>query len=204
MAKGLDTGGMKKGSLKVEKSQLFCSITQSYLTVCDPMDCSTPGFPILPYTLLKLMSVESVRPSNHLILCHLFLLPSVFPSIMVFSSESVLCIKWPKYRSFSISPSSEYSGLISLRIDQFDPLAVQGSLKSLLQHHSLKAPVLRCSAFFMVQLSHLLVTPWMAAHQASLSFTISWNLLKFMFIESVMPLHHQSFQLLFRFDFHQG
>ena len=90
------------------------------------MDCSTPGFPILPYTLLKLMSVESVRPSNHLVLCHLFLLPSVFPSIMVFSSESVLCIKWPKYRSFSISPSSEYSGLISFRIDWFDLLAGQG------------------------------------------------------------------------------
>ena len=156
MAKGLDTGGMKKGSLKVEKSQLFCSITQSYLTVCDPMDCSTPGFPILPYTLLKLMSVESVRPSNHLILCHLFLLPSVFPSIMVFSSESALHIKWLEYWSFSfsINPSNEYSGLISSRIDLFYFLAIQGTLKNLLQQHNSKASIFRHSALFMVQLSY--------------------------------------------------
>src|SRR5574337_1117672 len=94
------------------------------------------------WSLLKLMSIESVMPSNHLILCHpLFLLPSIFPSIKVFSSESVLCIRWPKYWSFNfnISPSNEYSRLISFRIDWFDLLAVQGTLKSLLQHHSSKA-----------------------------------------------------------------
>ena len=107
-------------------------------------------------SLLKLMSVESVMPSNHLIFCYpLLLLPSIFPSIRVFSNESVVCIRWPKYWSFSfsISPSNEYSGLISFRIDWFDLLAVQGTLKSLLQHHSSKASVLRHSAFFMVQLS---------------------------------------------------
>ena len=104
------------------------------------------------------MSSELVIPSNHLILCHsLLLLPSIFSSIRVFSNESALCIKWPKYWSFSfsISPSNDYSGLISFRIDWFDLFAVQGILKSLLQHHSLKASILRHSAFFMVQLSHL-------------------------------------------------
>ena len=110
---------------------------------CNPMDCSTPGFPVLhyPQSLLKLMSIESVSPSNRLILCHPLLLPSVFPSIRVFSSELALHIRWPKYRSFSfsISPSSEYSGLISFRIDWFDLLGVQGTLKSLLQHHRSKA-----------------------------------------------------------------
>ena len=102
------------------------------------------------------MSIESVIPSNHLVLCHSFLLPpSIFPSIRVFSNESILCIRWPNYRSFnfSISPSNEYSGPISFRIDWFDLLAVQGTLKSLLQHHSSKAPVLWHSAFYMVQLS---------------------------------------------------
>ena len=98
-------------------------------------------------------------PSNHLILCQpLLLLPSIFPSIRVLSNESVLCVGWPKYWSFSISPSSEYSGLISFRIDWFDFLAVQGTLKSLLQHHRAKASILRHSAFFMVQLSHPYVT----------------------------------------------
>ena len=100
-------------------------------------------------SLTKLMSIESVMPSNHLILCHpLLLLPSVFPSIRVFSNESALCIRWPKYwsLSFSISPSSEYSGLISFRMDWLDLLAVQGTLKSLLQHHSSKASILWCSA----------------------------------------------------------
>ena len=110
---------------------------------CNPMDCSTPGFPVLhyPQSLLKLMSIESVSPSNRLILCHPLLLPSVLPSIRVFSSELALHIRWPKYRSFSfsISPSSEYSGLISFRIDWFDLLGVQGTLKSLLQHHRSKA-----------------------------------------------------------------
>ena len=112
-------------------------------------------------SLLKLTSIESVMPFNHLILCHfLLLLPSIFPSIKVFSNESILCIRWPKYWSFSfsISPSSEYSGLISFRMDWFDLLAVQGTLKSLLQHHSSKASILWCSAFFMVQLSHPYMT----------------------------------------------
>ena len=107
------------------------------------------------------MSVESVIPSNYLIVCHpLPLLPSVFPSIRVFSNESVLHIRWPKYWSFNftISPSNEYSGLISFRMDWLDPLAVQGTLKSLLQHHSSKASILRCSAFFIVQLSHPYMT----------------------------------------------
>ena len=112
-------------------------------------------------SLLRFMSVKSVIPSIHLIFCHpLLLLPSVFPSIRVFSMESVLCIKWPKYWcfSFSISPSIECSGLISLRIDWLDLLAVQGTLKSLLQHNSSKASILWCSAFFMGQLSHSYMT----------------------------------------------
>ena len=106
------------------------------------------------------MSIESEMPSNLLILCHPILLSSVFPSIRGFSSESVLCIRWPKYWSFSfsISLSNEYSGLISFRIDWFDPLAVQGTLKSLLQHHSSKASILRQSAFFMIQLLHPYMT----------------------------------------------
>ena len=113
------------------------------------------------WSLLKLMSTESVIPSNHLILCHPLLLPSpIFPSIRVFSSESVLCIRWPKYWSFSfsISPSSEYSGLISFRMEWLDLLAVHGTLKNLLQHHNSKASVLRHSAFFIVQLSHPYMT----------------------------------------------
>ena len=117
-----------------------------------------PGFLSITnsQSLLKLMSIESVMPSSHLILCHPLLLSSVFPSIRVISSESVLCIRWPKYWSFSfrISPSNEYSGLISFRIDWFDFLAVQGTLKSFLQHYISKALILRCSAFFIVQLSH--------------------------------------------------
>ena len=127
------------------------------------MDCSTPGFPVhhQPWRLLKLMSIKPVMPSNHLILCHpLLLLPSIFPSIRVFSSESVLCLRWPKYWSFSfsISPSNEYSGLISFRIDWLDLLAVQGTLKSLLQHHSSKISILQCSAFFIVLASSSLDT----------------------------------------------
>ena len=108
-------------------------------------------------SLLRLMSIESVMPSNHLILCHpLLLLPSIFPSIRVFSNKSVLHIRWPKYWNFSFntSPSNEYSGLISFRIDWLDLLAVQGTLKSLLQHHSSKASILQLSTFFTVQLSH--------------------------------------------------
>ena len=109
-------------------------------------------------SLLKLMSTKSLMPSNHLILCHPLLLPpSVFPSIRVFSNESVLHIRWPKYWSFSfsISPSNEYSGLISFRMDCLDLLAVQRTLKSLLQHHSSKTSILRCSAFFIVSNSHI-------------------------------------------------
>ena len=107
------------------------------------------------WSLLKLMSIKSVMPSNH---CPLLLLPSIFPSIRVFSSESVLRIRWPKYWSFSISTSSEYSGLIFFRMDWFDLLAVQGTLQSLLQHHSSKASILQHSAFFTVQLSHPYMT----------------------------------------------
>ena len=113
------------------------------------------------WSLLKLMIIESVMPSNHLILCHpCLLLPSIFPSIRVFSNEPVLRIRWPKYwsSSFSISPSSEYSGLISFRMDWLDLLAVQGTLKSLLQQHSSKASILWCSVFFIVQLSHPYMT----------------------------------------------
>ena len=107
-------------------------------------------------SLLKLMSNQSVMPSNYLNLCcPLLLPPSIFPSITVFSNESILRIRWPKYFSFSISPSNEYSGLISFRIDCFNLLAVQGPLKSLLQHHSWKTSILWCSAFFIVQLSHV-------------------------------------------------
>ena len=115
----------------------------------------------ISWSLFKLMSIESVMPSNHLILCRpLLLLPSIFPSIRVFSNESVLHIRWPKYWifSFSMSPSSEYSGLISFRMDWLDLLAVQGTFESLLQHHSSKASILWHSAFFIIQLSHLYMT----------------------------------------------
>ena len=125
------------------------------------MACSTPGFPVHHQPLELTMSIESVMPSNHLILCHpLLLLPSVFPSTRVFSSESVLRIRWPKYWSFSfsISPSNEYSGLISFRMDCLHFLAVQGTLKSHLQYHSSKASILWHSAFLIVQLSHPYMT----------------------------------------------
>ena len=133
------------------------------ITFCDPMDCRMPGLPAITNSrsLLKLMSIESVMPSNHLILCcPLLLLPSIFPSIGVFSNESALQIRWPKdWRfSFSISPSNEYSGLISFRIDWFDLLDVQGTLKSLLQHHSSKASILQHSAFCVIQLAHPYIT----------------------------------------------
>ena len=141
----------------------FNSITQSYPTLCNPMECRMPGLPVHHQLLElpKLMSIELVMPSNHLILCHpLLLLCSVFPSIRIFSSESVLHIRWPKDWSFSfnISPSSEYLGLIFFRKDWLDLLTVQGTLKSLLQYHSSKASILRCSAFFIVQLSHPYMT----------------------------------------------
>ena len=119
-----------------------CSVAQSCPACCNPMDCSTPGFPVLPiWSLLRLMSIELVTPSNLLILCRpLLLLLSIFPIIRVFSNESALRIRWSKYWSFSLSinPSNEYSGLISFKVDWFALLAVQGTLKSLLQHHSLK------------------------------------------------------------------
>ena len=117
--------------------------------------CQASLFFTISQSLLKLMSVELVMPSNRLVLCYpLLFLPSIFPSIRVFSSESTLCMRWPKYLSFSfsISPSNEHPGLISFRMDWLDLLAVQGTLKSLLQHHSSKASVLQCSAFFVVQL----------------------------------------------------
>ena len=120
----------------------------------------------ISWSLLKLMSIESVMPSNHLILCRPLLLPSIFPSIRVFSSELALCIRWPKYWSFSFSiyPSSEYSVPISFRSDWFDPLSIQGILKSLLQHQSLKASILRRSAFFVVHLSHQSMTTGLFTH----------------------------------------
>ena len=125
------------------------------------MDCRAPDFPVLHYLLeFAETHVQSVMPSKHLILClPLLHLPSIFSSIRVFSNESTLHIRRPKYWSFSISPSNEYSGLIPFRVDWFDLLAVQGTLKNLLKHHSLKAPVLLCLAFFMGQLSH----PYMTA-----------------------------------------
>ena len=138
----------------------FSSVPQSCLTLCSPMDCSTPGLPVhhqLPeFTQTHVHWVSDAI--HHLILCRpLLLLPSIFPSIRVFSSESTLCIRWPKYWSFSfsISPSNEYSGLISFRMDWLDFLAVQGTLESLLQRHCSKASILWCSAFFIVQLSRL-------------------------------------------------
>ena len=127
------------------------------------MNCSMPGLLSITnsWRLPKLMSIESVIPSNHLILCRpLVLLPSIFPRIRIFPNESVLCIRWPKYWSFSfnISAPNEHPGLISFRMDWLDVLAVQGTLKSLLQHHTSKASVLQCSAFFIVQLSHAYMT----------------------------------------------
>ena len=146
------------------------------------MDCRTPGFPVITNSrcLLKLTSFESVMPSNHLIFCHsLFLLPSIFPSIRVFSNEIALHIRWPEYWSFSfsISPSTEYSGLISFRMDWLDLLAVQGTLKSPLQYQSSKALILKCSAFFIVQLLH----PYMTTGK-----TIA--LTRWTFVSKVIPL----------------
>ena len=141
----------------------FSSVTQSSPTLCDPMNHSMQASLSITnsQSLLKLMSIELVMPSSHLILCcPLLLLPSILPSIRVFSSESTLHIRWPNYWSFSfsISPSSEYSGLISFKMDWLDLLAVQGTLKSLLQHQSPKASNLLHPAFFTVQLSHPYVT----------------------------------------------
>ena len=154
-----NTGGL----IRVEIHCFCCSVAQSCPTLCNPMDYSTPGFPVLhhlpdfPQTYVHWVS----DPSNHLIHCRsLLLLPSIFASIRIFSNESALHIRWPKDWSFSfnISPSNEYSGLISWLTDWFDLLEVQGLLKSLLQHHSSKALILQPSAFFMVQLSHPYMT----------------------------------------------
>ena len=142
---------------------IFCSVTKSCLALCDPMDGSTPGSSVL-HCLLEFAQThvrwvgDAVQPSHPL--SPLLLLPLIFPSISVFSSESAIHIRWPNYRSFSftISPSSEYLGLISFRIDCIDLLAAQGNLKSLLQHHSSKVSILQCSAFFMVQLSYTYLT----------------------------------------------
>ena len=133
----------------------FSSVAQSCPTLCDPMNRSTPGLPVHPQfpESTQTLSIESVMPSNHLILCRpLLLLPSIFPSIRVFSNESALCIRWPKDWSFSfnISPSNEHLRPISFRMDWLDLLSVQGTLKSLLQHHSSKASILLHSAFFCV------------------------------------------------------
>ena len=140
-----------------------CSVAKSCLTLCDPMNWSTPGFPVLHYfpefahTHVHWVS-DAIQPSYTL--SPLLLLPSVFPSIRVFSNGLALCIWWPKYWSFSfsISPSNDYSGLISFRIEWFDLFAVQGTLKSPLQHHSLNVSIFQCSAFSVVQLSHPYVT----------------------------------------------
>ena len=149
-----------KKNLSVSVYICCCSVVQSCLILCYPMVCSTPGIPVLTISqiLLKLMSVESVMPSNNFVLCCPFvLLPSNFPSIRVFSNESAFHIRWPKYWtfSFSISPSNEYSELLSLRIYWFDLFTVQGRLKSLLQYHSSKASILQGSAFFSPTLTSI-------------------------------------------------
>ena len=160
----------------------FSSVTQSCPTLCDPMNCSTSGLPVHHQLLesTQPMSIKSVMPCKHLILCRPLLhLPSIFPSIRVFSNESALHIRWPKYWSFSfnIGPS-KHPGLISFRMDWLDLLAVQGTLKSLLQHHCSKASILRHSAFFTVQLSH----PYMTTGK-----TIA--LTRRTFVGKVMSLH---------------
>ena len=158
----------------------FCSVTQSCPTLYDPMDYSTPGFPVLHYLpeFAQFHVIELMMSSIHPSLCfpHL-LLPSIFPSIRVFSNESALHIRWPKYWSFSfnISPSNEYSGFIAFRMDWLDLLAVQGTLKSLLQHHSSKASIVWCSAFFIVQLSHPHVTTG-----KTIALTRKWDLMQFL------------------------
>jgi hypothetical protein len=158
----------------------YCSVTQSCLTLCDPWTTAhqaSLSFTI-SWSLLKLMSIEPVMPLNHLVpSCPLLLMPSILPSIRVFSDELTLHIRWPNYWSFSISPSNEYSGLISIRIDWFDLLTVRGTLESFLQHCSLKATILRCSAFFTVQLSH----PYLTTREAIV--LIIWT-----FVGKVMSL----------------
>ena len=156
---GTDSREMEIHKL-LDRSDQIRSVAQSCPTLCDPMNRSMPGLPVhhqLPEFSLRLTSIKSVMPSSHLILCRpLLLLPPIPPSIRVFSNESSLRMRWPKYWSFSFSiiPSKEMPGLISFRMDGLDLLAVQGTLKNLLQHHSSKASILQCSAFFAVQLSH--------------------------------------------------
>ena len=148
------------GLLRFRRNFHFSSVTQSCSTLCDPRSHQVSLSISNSRSLPKLMSIESVMPSSHLILCcPLLLLPSIFPSIRVFSNESALCIKWPKYWNFNfnIRPSNEHSGLISFRIGWFDLLAVKGTLRNLLQHLSSKASI-QCSVLFMVQLSHLYMT----------------------------------------------
>ena len=144
------------------KTFLCHSVARSYPMLCTPWTAAHQAslFFTISWSLLKLTSIESLMPSNYLIFCHPLLLPSIFPSIRVFSNESVLGIRWPKFWSFSFSISlfSKYSGMISFRMDWLDLLAVQGTLKSLLQHHSSKASILRFSAFIIVQLSHPYMT----------------------------------------------
>ena len=157
------------------------AVAQSCPTLCNPMNRSTPGLPV-HHQLPELTSIESVMPSSHLILCRPLLLPPVPPSIRVFSNESTLRMRWPKYWSFSFSiiPSKEIPKLISFRMDWLDLLAVQGTLKSLLQHHSSKASILRCSAFFTVQLSHPYVTTGKTialTRQTFVGKVISFNML---------------------------
>ena len=184
-----------KDTCSLEKKQwqtcCCCSVTQLCLTLCNPMDYSTSGFPVLHHlpSFLKLMSVELVMLSNNLILCHpLLLLPSIFPSISIFSDELALHIMWTKYWSFSlsISSSNEYSWSISFRIDWIDLLAVQGIPKSLFQHHGSKTSNLDKPQFSSVRLLsrvRLFATPWTAARQASLSITSSRSSPKLMSIE---------------------
>ena len=161
-----------------------------------------PGFPAHTNSrsLLKLTSIDSVMPSNHLILCHPFLfLPSIFPNMRVFSNESVPCIRWPKYWSFSFSicPSSEYSGLISFRTDWLDLLAVQGTFKSLVQHHSSKASILQHSAFFIVQFSHPYVTTGKTIALNRWTFVGKvMSLLFYMLSKLVIAFHPRSKHLL--------
>ena len=173
---------------------LCCASSLTCVQLCNPMDCSTPGLPVhhqCPESTQNHVHRvgDAIQPSHPL--SSLFLLPSIFPSIRVFSNKSALRIRWPKYWSFSfnIRPSSEHPGLISFRMDWLDLLAVQGTLKSLLQHHSSKASILRCSAFFMVQLSHpymtigktIALTRWtfvgkvMSLLFNMLSFLICWS-----------------------------
>ena len=153
------------GQCSMVESVQFSSVAQSCPTLCDPMNRSTPGLPVHQQlrSSPKPLPIVSVMSSNHLILGHpLLLLPSIFPSIRGFSNESILSIRWPKYWSFSfnISPSNEHPVLIAFRMDWLDLLAVQGTLKSLLQYHSSKASVLRHSAFFIVQLSYTIHDCW--------------------------------------------